>query len=182
MIEIFAVPSPLHPAVVHFPIVLILLGSVVAVAAAFIRRWQLPGIAAGLFVIGAMGAVTAVQTGGREGEMAGETPAIESLLDQHEEWAERTQIAAIAVALLAVGTVLITRWPAAARALGVATAVGALVSTWCVIETGHYGGQLVYRHGAGVNLASADANEASASKATINSKARRTHDDDESRR
>ena len=178
MFAILSLPSPLHPAVVHFPIVLLLLGSVVAVAAAFIRRWQLPGIAAVLFLLGAAGAVTAVQTGEREGEMAGETPAIESLVDQHEEWAERTQIVAIVVALLAIGAAFMTRWPVATRALGVATAVGALVSTWCVIETGHYGGQLVYRHGAGVNLAPVGASDASPGKATTKAETRRTRKDD----
>jgi hypothetical protein len=34
------IPSPLHPAIVHFPIVLILLGAVGV--AVFIRRWHLP--------------------------------------------------------------------------------------------------------------------------------------------
>lgn len=177
MFAIISLPSPLHPAVVHFPIVLLLLGSVAAVAAVFIRRWQLPGIAAALFVLGAAGAVLAVQTGGREGEVAGEIPAIESLVDQHEEWAERTQVAAIIVALLAVAAVVITRWPMATRALGVATAVGALAAAWCVIETGHHGGQLVYRHGAGVNVAPAGANDA-VGKATSSTDSRRAHDDD----
>lgn len=181
MFAILALPSPLHPAVVHFPIVLLLLGAVAAVAAVFIRRWQLPGIAAALFVLGAAGTMVAVQTGDREGELAGETPAIEALVDQHEEWAERTQVAAIVVAVLAVAALVITRWPMATRALGIATAVGAMVSAWCVIETGHHGGQLVYRHGAGVNLAPTDANDAATGQATTSTKSasRRVHDDDD---
>lgn len=177
MFAILALPSPLHPAVVHFPIVLLLLGAVAAVAAVFIRRWQLPGIAAALCVLGAAGATLAVQTGDREGELAGDTPAIASWVDLHEEWAERTQVAAIIAALLAVGAAVITRWPMAARTLGVATALGAMVSAWCVIETGHHGGQLVYRHGAGVNLVSAGANDIAAKDAP-STKSRRAHDDD----
>ncbi len=178
MFAILSLPNPLHPAVVHFPIVLILLGSVVAVAAAFTRRWHLPGIAAVLFVLGALGAIIAVQTGEREGEIAGETPALEQILDQHEKWAERTQIAAIVVALLAVGAAVTLRWPAAARGLAVATAVGALVATWCLVETGHYGGQLVYRHGAGVNLAPAGADSAPTGQAAVKDKKHRKDDDD----
>jgi uncharacterized membrane protein len=167
MPAIFSLPSPLHPALVHFPIVLILLGSVVAVAAAFIRRWHLPVIAAALFVLGALGTVIAVQTGEREGELVGETPAIEQILDQHEKWAERTQLAAIIVALLAVAAAVTSRWPRAARTLGGVAAAGALAATWCVAETGHYGGQLVYRHGAGVNLASAGSTSALAGPADV---------------
>jgi uncharacterized membrane protein len=179
MFAILSLPSPLHPAVVHFPIVLLLLGAVAAVAAVFIRRWQLPGIAAALFVLGAAGTVIAVQTGDREGEMVGEAPLIESQVDEHEEWAERTQVVAIVVALLSLGAAVITRWPVATRTLGVATALGALVSAWCVIETGHHGGQLVYRHGAGVNLAAASANDAAAEKTAPSTKSRRAHDDDD---
>jgi len=155
MIAFLTLPSPLHPVVVHFPIVLLLLGSVGAVAAAFTRRWQLPLVTAILLGLGAVGSVVAAQTGEREGEIVNENPAIEAVLEQHAEWAERTQTASIVVALIAVAALVTTRWPVAARGLGIAAGVGALLVAWCVIQTGHYGGQLVYRHGAGVNLVSA---------------------------
>jgi hypothetical protein len=45
------------------------------------------------------------------------------------------------------------RWPMLARTMAIATAVGALASTWCVIETGHSGGLLVYRYGTGIRSA-----------------------------
>lgn len=153
MIAFNLLPSPLHPAVVHFPIVLGLLGAVVAVAAAFTRRWQLPAIAAVLLGLGALGSIVAVQTGERDGETAGEGPGVEAVLDQHEEWAERTQAAFVAVALVAAAGLFTTRWPRIARGLGIVTGFGALVVAWCVVQTGHYGGQLVYRHGAGVYAA-----------------------------
>lgn len=155
MFAALSLPSPLHPAVVHFPIVLILLGTVVAVAAVFLPRWHLPVISAALLVLGAAGAVLAVQTGGRDGETAGEIAAAAALIDRHETWAERTEMAALVAAGLAVAAVAATRRRAVARALGGAAAVAALAATVCITETGHYGGQLVYRHGAGVNLATA---------------------------
>ncbi|MDD5198541.1 MAG: hypothetical protein PHC88_01955 [Terrimicrobiaceae bacterium] len=55
----FPLPNPLHPAIVHFPIVLILFGTVVAVTAVFLRRWFLPWVAADLLVCGAAGALAA---------------------------------------------------------------------------------------------------------------------------
>jgi len=171
----FALPNPLHPAVVHFPIVLLLLGSAVAVAAAFTKRWQLPQIAAVLLALGAIGSVVAVQTGERDGEIVSETPALEAVLEQHEAWAERTQVAAIVVALLAATALVTTRWPVAARTLRILTAVGGLAAIWCVGATGHYGGQLVYRHGAGVNLS---APGAPADAPTVKVKKPRKDDDD----
>jgi uncharacterized membrane protein len=173
MFAILSLPSPLHPAVVHFPIVLLLLGSVVALAAPFVRRWHLPVVTAVLFGLGAIGTVVAVQTGEKEGELVNESAAIEPVLEQHEEWAERTQIAAIAIAVLALAATLTLRWPLVARGLNIATAVGAFAVTWCVVQTGHYGGQLVYRHGAGVNLAPAGATDT-----TAKVKSPRKHDDD----
>jgi len=173
MTALFSLPSPLHPALVHFPIVLLLLGAIAAVAAAFISRWRTPLIAAVLLSLGAAGSVIAVQTGESDGELVNETPAIEAVLELHEEWAERTQIAAIVAALLAVGVVFATRWPVIATGLRVVTAVGAMAATWCVIQTGHYGGQLVYKYGAGVRTITASAGLHSAEQPAVKSKKHR---------
>lgn len=184
MFALLSLPSPLHPAVVHFPIVLLLLGAVVAVATAFTKRGQLPQLAAVLLALGAIGTLVAVQTGERDGEIVGETPAIEALLDEHEEWAERTQIAAVVAALLAAAAFAATqwavtaRWLVVARSLRIATGVGALLAAGCVIQTGHYGGQLVYRHGAGVNLTAAGSDGTPAGETAVKGGKHRKDDDD----
>jgi uncharacterized membrane protein len=148
------IPSPLHPALVHFPIVLILIGTVVAIVAVFVRRWHLPWIAAGLLAFGAAGAIAAAWSGGGEKELVGELSATaEQLLDQHEEWGERTRTLAIVAALLALGATTVRRFPAISRTFSVATACAALAASYCVANAGHYGGQLVYKHGAGINTA-----------------------------
>lgn len=144
-------PSPLHAAVVHFPIVLILLGTLAAILAVATRRWNLPVWAALLLALGALGATVGVATGKDEGELVATAGAIERLLDQHEEWAERTRAFAGAAAVLAIVAALTLRRLAIARTMATATAAVALAASWCVFQTGHYGGQLVYRHGAGVN-------------------------------
>jgi uncharacterized membrane protein len=148
-------PSPLHPALVHFPIVLILLGTLVALVAIFVRRWHLAWIAAALLGFGAIGAVTAAWTGNGEKEIVGEMNAsADQLLDQHEDWGERTRNAAIVAALLAIGAAAsVRRLPAFSRLASVITACAALGASCCVAITGHYGGQLVYKHGAGINTA-----------------------------
>ncbi len=151
------IPSPLHPAIVHFPIVLILLGTLVAVCAAFIKRWHLPVISAVMITLGALGAIAATWSGENDGEMVeSNSPAVETILEQHEEWGERTRNAAIVAAMLGISSVALTRkFPKLARGLSFATAVVAIGASFCVAETGHYGGQLVYKHGAGVNTAAA---------------------------
>lgn len=158
-----ALPSPLHPAVVHFPIVLLLLGAAVAIGASVTRRWHLSALAAILLGLGALGALVACQTGEREGELVAEISGVEPVLDAHEQWAARTRNVALAATALALGALFIQRWPRAVPVLRAATAVAALGAAWCVFETGHRGGQLVYRHGAGVNLAPATSDSPKAS-------------------
>jgi uncharacterized membrane protein len=150
------VPDPLHPAVVHFPIVLLLLGAPLAVVAVFVRRWNLPVLAAVVLALGAGGAIVATWTGGQAAELAGELGGGgEQVLDEHEEWGERARNAGIVAALLAVASAALFRKPVAARAVGAAAALAAVAAAFSVAQAGHYGGQVVYKHGVGVNTAAA---------------------------
>ncbi len=166
----FDLPEPLHPAVVHFPIVLILLGAAVACAAVVVNRWHLSKIAAVVLVLGSLAALVAVATGKADQEMVGSlSSAAEELLDAHEEWGELTQVGAgitAVLALVAAGLgVVVARtgqrepsdvrtgaeWlPRLATGARVVTAAGTLVTCFFIYETGHRGGKMVYQHGVGV--------------------------------
>jgi uncharacterized membrane protein len=157
----FPLPSPLHPAIVHFPIVLILIGTAAAVAAVFLRRWHLPWFAAGLLAAGAAGAFAATWTGGAAAELVGElSPVAEKLLDEHEDWGELTRDFALVAAVLTIIAASIARFPRAARTVAVVGALMALVASACVMVTGHYGGQMVYKHGVGINITAGQAESA----------------------
>jgi uncharacterized membrane protein len=146
------IPDPLHPAVVHFPIVLILLGTLVSFVAVFWRKGYVPAFAAALLALGAVGAWVAVETGESDGGLVEDTaPAVEQLVEAHEDWAKRTLTFAVIAAVIAIGSAALFRFPRVARGVGVAAALTAGVASWAVYETGHRGGALVYRHGAGVN-------------------------------
>jgi len=176
-------PNPLHPAVVHFPIVLLLLGAVVAVASVFVDRWQLAWAAAGLLALGALGCFLAVKTGDVAYESVGKlTPMAETLIDVHEEWAQRTAIvgalagtlAIVAVALGAASILSEKRkelteksslnasptwaaWRTVALTARVLTAVVALAACFFVYRTARRGGELVYTQGVGVRSAAVQA-------------------------
>jgi uncharacterized membrane protein len=174
----FTMPEPLHPAVVHFPIVLLLLGTIMAGMALFVPRWQFPAIAALLLALGAAGAYAAVETGESAEHTAGElAPAAEHTLEEHEEAAERTEVtagvaAALAIAGVCMGTIAKRRpQPGPLAALAIAarslSAIVALAACVFVYETARHGGELVYVHGVGVKNSSGPQTAAS------------THDGDE---
>jgi uncharacterized membrane protein len=153
----FALPNPLHPAIVHFPIVLILLGALFALAAVLFRRGNLPWLAALLLVCGAAAAAVAAWTGGQQAEMVGEiSDRAEAILDQHEEWGELTRNIALAAAILALASASLARFAKVSRVLAIATALTAGAAAYALAETGHYGGLLVYKHGVGINTAAGD--------------------------
>jgi uncharacterized membrane protein len=142
-------PDPLHPAVVHFPIVLmVLLPFVTAGALLAIRRgarptraWAAPVAAATALTLSSW---LAVETGEGEDEKV-EPVVAESSLHRHEQGAERfLLLSGVLLVITAAG--LLRGVPGRAARLG-ATA-GALGLVVLGAEVGHSGGNLVYRDGA----------------------------------
>ena len=148
-------PDPLHPAIVHFPVVLIVLGCAAAWMAVFVRKGNVPWFAAVLLIMGAAGAWVARETGKSDGGLLDNmSPQMEALLDSHQNWAGKTVLAATITALLAVTAVGLFRFPRLARSMAIVTAVAASIASWTVFQTGHRGGALVFEHGAGVHVSS----------------------------
>ena len=147
----FSIPNPLHPAVVHFPIALIMVGAFMAVLAVIFRRWALP--AALVLAMGAAGAVVAVETGEEADHDAGRISAqAQEVLKKHAHAAELTRNLSLAAAGLAIVSLFLGKIPLVRRILAGLVAIVALISVWSVAETGHYGGELVYRNGVGVKV------------------------------
>jgi uncharacterized membrane protein len=148
-----SLPEPFHPAVVHFPIALILLGALLAVISFFRAGWIPPYLTAFILSLGALGTVAATWTGDEDEERAEKAlQRAEQVLDEHEEWGERARNLAILGALAAVAAAVSQKRSARVfRSTTALTAVISLGASWFVLEAGHYGGQLVYRHGVGVS-------------------------------
>lgn len=143
------IPDPLHPAVVHFPIVFaVLLPIVVGVALWAIRRgarparaWAIPlALAAALL----LSAFVAIRTGEAEEDRV-ENLVGESVIHEHEEAAERFLVVSAVVLVVAAFGLLRGNLGTAARLL---TTAGSIVVLATGVLVGKAGGELVYEHGA----------------------------------
>lgn len=142
-------PNPLHPAIVHFPVVLAFLLPLFAVGAVWaIRRgarvrraWSIPLVAA---LALAASAWAAVETGEAQDERVEHVVARQPL-HTHQELAEAFLTSSAVLAVIAAAGLL---GGVAGKSARIVTAVGSLVLVAGAARVGHTGGQLVYRYGA----------------------------------
>ena len=143
------IPTPLHPAVVHFPIALAVLLPVAALVALWVIRrgaapleaWAVP-LAMAVALTGS--AWVALQTGEAEEDRV-EAYVGEAAIHEHEEAAERFLL--IAGVMTLVGGLGLLSGTVGNAARLVASA-GAVVVLLAGVQVGSAGGRLVYEHGA----------------------------------
>ena len=140
---------PLHPLVVHFPIVLaVLLPISAGVALWAVRKgatprkaWAVPVAVAAALTLSAW---VATQTGQAQEERV-EDVVPRCALHGHEESAERLLVLSGVLLLVAAGGLARGNVGRAARYVA---AVGTLGLVAAAVQVGHSGGALVYRHNA----------------------------------
>jgi len=161
-------PNPLHPAVVHFPVVLALLLPIFAAGALWaikrgarpLRAWAIPlAIAAAL----SLSTWVAVETGEAQQERVANVVA-DRPLDTHEDAAELLLTLSGALVLLTAAGLV--RGVVGRAARGAAT-VGAVALVVIAARVGHTGGELVYRYGAASAYVPASGNPSASADSSI---------------
>ena len=142
-------PDPLHPIIVHFPVVLAVIIPLVAVAALWairsgarpVRAW---GVTTAVAAALALSAWIAVETGEDQEEKV-EDVVGETRLKAHAEAGQTLLFTSAGLlAVIALGLM-----PGkVGRTARVAGAVGALAATGIAFQVGRSGGDLVYRYNA----------------------------------
>jgi len=138
-------PDPLHPAVVHFPIVLMAFLPLAAFGALWalhrgtppLRAWLAPVALAGALTLSAW---TALQTGQAQEERA-EDVVGERVLETHEEAGERFLLLSGIVFVIMAGGLIPGVAGRGARFVATAATLGLLVAGY---QVGHSGGRIVY--------------------------------------
>jgi len=142
----------LHAMIIHFPIALLMAGFLSEVIALFSKKEFFSNVAFYLLLLGALGASAAYLTGSYAGEGIEEGP-LKNPMELHEQAATFTLILAIVTALFRVVIYYFNYNRSWTKWVGIILFT-ALVGS--VARTGYLGGQLVYSHGAGVQLALPD--------------------------
>lgn len=162
---------PLHPLVVHFPVVFAVLAPIVSIAALVaIKRGSRPlvawGITTALVAALSVSSWVALETGEQQ-EDSVEAVVPDAALDTHEEAAERF----LSLSLILLGVTAAGFLPRrAGTAARLVATVGSLVMVAAGYQVGHSGGSLVYEHNAGAAYAksSGGSNEATPPKDEVN--------------
>ncbi len=143
------IPAPLHAAIVHLPMALVVLVPVFALVALIaVRRGARPlrswGVAAAMFAALAASSWASIETGENEEDRV-ESVVPEAALETHEESAEQFLWLAVAVFGIASLGLLKGRIGTAARVVATVGSLGLVVAGYRV---GHSGGELVYTYNA----------------------------------
>ncbi len=145
----------LHPLVIHFPIVLLLVAPLFVILGTLMpksgRAMYLAALV--LMVLGTFSALVSYQTGEAAGKLAERTPQINAAIQRHEELAETTRLlfsvlTVIFAGLLYVPKLLKLEIGRKAQALAAIVFLFFYASGMLVlVNTAHQGGMLVHQYG-----------------------------------
>jgi uncharacterized membrane protein len=141
--------SYIHPMIVHFPIALLIVGFLFEVIGVVLNKEFYSKAAFILLLLGTAGAVAAYVTGNLAGEGVTEMGSLKQALERHEDSAAATLWIIAGVAAVRIVMVVTKRFTGSLRWVAVALYC---VGVFFIARTGHLGGNLVYKHAAGVQL------------------------------
>ena len=142
---------PLHPMIVHFPIALTFILPILVIVFAYMIKMNKMTPKGWLIIVGLQLAVVitgyiSLETGETEEDTV-EKVLSKDLIHDHEEAAEIFVGSTVLALVLSIGVFFIRKEFQLPIKLGIAL-IG-LVSCYLAYRTGHLGGELVYKHGAG---------------------------------
>ena len=148
-------PAAMHPQVVHFTIVLAIIGVAFRLVSLLGKPAFASPAATTLLVLAALSAVVSVQTGtaahGPVERVPGSRPAVVA----HEEAGELAQTVLLVLGVVELAALALRRSPKVKLVHGLAAVVG-LAAVFAVYEAGEHGGALVYSYAGGIGIRTGD--------------------------
>lgn len=147
--------AEIHPQIVHFTIVLVILGVAFRLLSLLGRVTFAGPAAATLLILAAGAAVLSVQSGAAAHGPVERVPGSRPAVVEHEEWGERARNVVLLLGAVELLALALRRSPRV-RYVQAASAVVGVVAVLAVYEAGKHGGELVYNYAGGVGIRSGD--------------------------
>lgn len=144
----------LHPLVIHFPIVLLLLYAVLEITGILLKKEEVIRGAFIILILGVVSVVAAVLTGNQAEQLAEKTISSafrfpEEIVEKHEWFATLTVWYFVLILILRTYLVVKKKFVGRIRYIFIIFAVVGAVLVWSTAEEG---GELVYEHGIGTEI------------------------------
>ncbi|HSP87220.1 MAG TPA: DUF2231 domain-containing protein [Ignavibacteriaceae bacterium] len=139
----------LHPMIIHFPIALLFIGFLSDAVGIIFQKDFFTRAGFYLLILGTLGVVAAYLSGNLAGEGVTEAGALKEALEIHEDAATITLWLMIGTALVRIAIVALKKYIGFYRWFALAIFFIGVLS---IARTGFYGGELVYKHAAGVQF------------------------------
>jgi len=139
----------LHPMIVHFPIALLIIGFLSDFVGLITRKKFFSTAGFYLLILGTAGVIAAYLSGNFAGDGVTEVGTLGQALETHEEAATLTLWLVAAAAVVRIGLVMMKKYSGILKGLAFALLLLGVAS---VARTGYYGGELVFKHAAGVQF------------------------------
>ena len=159
IIQSFKEFPSLHPLIVHFAIVMIIVAAILQLINMFVVKSDIAWIIFGLLVAGLLAAYISANT--VHPHTGGLSNQARRVLEMHDTWSDRTIFTATCATIVQFITVILVfrrrgvkeghekRSNLLKRILMIISAVIIVIAAYSVTRTGHYGAQLVHIEGVG---------------------------------
>ncbi|GET25747.1 DUF2231 domain-containing protein [Prolixibacter sp. NT017] len=140
--------SHIHPMLVHFPIALLIAGFFSDILGLFVKKEFFTRAGFYLLILGTLGTIAAVITGHMAGDGI-ESGSLKQAVEVHEDAGTLTLWLALITSAFRIVLVWLEKYRGILKAAALVLFLATVLS---VARTGYYGGELVYKHAAGVEF------------------------------
>ena len=141
--------SHIHPMIIHFPIALLIVGFLFDLTGVLFKKEFFSKTGFYLLILGTLGVAAAYITGNLAGEGIAEAGTLKQALETHEDAAELTLWLMIITSVFRIGVVLLKKYKGAFQWVALILFLAGVIS---IARTGFYGGELVFKHAAGIQF------------------------------
>ena len=141
--------SHLHPMIIHFPIALLMIGFLADIIGVVFKKEFFTKAGFYLLILGTIGVIAAYLSGNLAGEGIEEAGSLKQALENHEHAAELSLWLMVATAVVRLAIVTAKKYTGVFKYAALVLFLAGVLS---IVRTGYYGGELVYKHAAGVQF------------------------------